>query len=280
MRAFMSAARTDTVSRTAMTFTALALGFAWLYWLAVVLWRKGVLPFSMESGDFFPQSVLGAVLWAILSNFGPAIAGFIAVGRGAPRLARSIIQWRIPARLYVLGLFGLGINLGVVIAGVAAGQLRFAPQVTVAKAVLVFFPMVFLDGPFGEEIGWRGVLLPELLQRFSALTAALLVGVVWYLWHVPLYLVSGRMTDLGAHVEFLYSCLALSILFTWFFLKSAGSTFLAIYLHAFSNYFTFLRVKLFVRSGPPTLLLAVYVILLSAMAIVAAIALSRRRLVS
>jgi uncharacterized protein len=44
----------------------------------------------------------------------------------------------------------------------------------------------FLFGPFGEEFGWRGFLLPRLVRRFSVVLACLIVGVIWAVWHWPL----------------------------------------------------------------------------------------------
>ena len=120
------------------------------------------------------------------------------------------------------------------------------------------------------------MLLPQLMQRFSPLAAALVVGVVWYAWHVPLYAADDKLPGLGEHLFFLFTCLALSVIMTWFFVKSNASTFLMIYLHDAANYSTFLRFKLFpkVASSPwPT---AVYAVLLLTLATVAAVALVRR----
>jgi len=135
--------------------------------------------------------------------------------------------------------------------------------------------MAAIDGPLGEEIGWRGVLLPQLMQRVSPLAASLVVGVVWYAWHVPLYAAEDKLPGLGEHVFFLYTCLALSVIFTWFFLKSNASTFLMIYVHDASNYATFLRAKLFPKDATSPWPLAVYAALLLVLACAAAIVLAR-----
>ena len=42
-------------------------------------------------------------------------------------------------------------------------------------------------GPLGEELGWRGFALPRLLDLMPALPAALLLGVVWWVWHLPAF---------------------------------------------------------------------------------------------
>jgi membrane protease YdiL (CAAX protease family) len=272
----------DPAIRTAALFTVLALGFAVLYWLATVLSRSGVLPFSMEHGDgFFRKSIPGTIVWLLFDCFGPALAAVIALavcrGRAAVvELGRSIVRWRVPPWLYVAAWFLVVVNLAVVVAGYATHSLQYGPSgLSLGKFVLFFFAMAFFDGPLGEEIGWRGVLLPELMRKVSPLAAASIVGVVWYAWHVPLYAVEGKLRGVFEHLFFLYTCVALSIVFTWFFLKSKGSTFLMIYLHDATNFATFVRFKLFHRLAVTRGPAIAYGAALLVFAILAAIALRR-----
>jgi membrane protease YdiL (CAAX protease family) len=273
---------TDRALRTSALFTALALGFSIVYWMMVSLSRSGVVPFSMESDGFFRASVPGSVAGLLLRDFGPALAGVIAIavcrGRSALRgLLRSIVRWRVPAWLYVVAWFGLALNAGVIVAGLAIGTLQFDPTAFVPmKFVMLFFVMALLDGPLGEEIGWRGVLLPELLRRLSPVSAAVIVGVVWYAWHVPLYAADDKLPGLAEHAIFLYTCIALSLIFTWFFMESRASTFLMVYLHNATNYSTLLRFKLFAKVGESRLPALVYVVLLLIGAVLATLALARR----
>lgn len=273
--------RSEPALRTAVVFTALALGFAVIYWIVAVLSRAGTLPFSMEHEGFGRASLPGNVVWLVFSNFGPALAAVIALAlcRGREALAelgRSLVRWRIPPWLYVAAWFNLVLNAAVVATGYATGTLHFdASAFAPLKFVLFFFVMAAIDGPLGEEIGWRGVLLPQLMQRISPLGAALVVGVVWYAWHVPLYAAEDKLPALDDHVLFLISCLALSVIMTWFFLKSNASTFLMIYVHDASNYATFLRAKLFPKLASSPWPTTVYFVLLSLLACVAAIALVR-----
>jgi len=278
--------RSDPAIKTAVLFTALALGFACVYAAAVAMAHMGILPFSMEHEGFGRASFMGSVVWLVFSNFGPALAAVIAVaiyrGRaGLANLWRSVVQWRVPGSLYRFAWFGILINAAVVIAGYATHSVQFdASALDPLKFAMLFFVMAIVDGPLGEEIGWRGVLLPELLRRMSPLSAAVIVGIVWYAWHVPSYATEDKLMGLGEHAIFLYTCIALSLIMTWFFLKSRGSTFLMIYLHDATNYSTFLRSKLFPKIAASPVPIIVYMVLLLIFALLAAAALARRKAAS
>jgi len=107
----------------------------------------------------------------------------------------------------------------------------------------------------GEEFGWRAYLLPKLMRRFSggepvpggsldaaaARKASLLIGVIWGVWHFPLYIMGmssdpsmtpGRLLAyLGLAV--LSTC-AMSVLLCWVTLRS-GSVWPASIGHGFIN---------------------------------------------
>lgn len=57
--------------------------------------------------------------------------------------------------------------------------------------VLVAFGNEAIRGPLGEELGWRGFALSHLQRRYSPLVSALIVGLLWGLWHTPIWFTSG-----------------------------------------------------------------------------------------
>jgi membrane protease YdiL (CAAX protease family) len=68
---------------------------------------------------------------------------------------------------------------------------------------------------FGEEFGWRGYLLPQLLRAMPATPAALLVGAIWGAWHAPLILLDGFNfpNDRPLGVVFMIAlCMAMSLI--------------------------------------------------------------------
>lgn len=237
--------------RIAIVFTVLALGFACLYWALIVMGQRGDLPFAMGPFGFSMEgnSIPGLLLDCLLRVFGPAVAAMLTIalfqGRaGFREWSARLTRWRQPGYLYLLVFLGpLAVSAVIVVVGYGLGMISFEPSgVHVLKFAVFFVAMIFLDGPLGEELGWRGLLLPELLKKISPLKAGLVVGVIWYLWHIPLYLADGKpIHPLG----YLINVVTLSVIFTWFYLKSGQSVFLTILLHNTSNFGLFLLIKCF-----------------------------------
>jgi membrane protease YdiL (CAAX protease family) len=95
-----------------------------------------------------------------------------------------------------------------------------------------------LGGSLGEELGWRGFLLPELLKRYRPLAASLILGVIWGLWHLPIDIYAGYgLEGLAAVPVRVMTAIALSIVFTWFYLQSKGNLLIAMILHTAANFY-------------------------------------------
>jgi membrane protease YdiL (CAAX protease family) len=90
----------------------------------------------------------------------------------------------------------------------------------------------------GEEIGWRGFLVPELAKRYSFTATAILSGAIWALWHVPIIVFAGYNAGTGWYGLAVASAnmIGLSFVLAWLRLKS-GSLWTAVILHASNNRF-------------------------------------------
>lgn len=97
---------------------------------------------------------------------------------------------------------------------------------------------LLIIGPLSEEIGWRGYALGRLQARWNALTSSLIVGLVWALWHLPLFMMAGTSQhELGLpFIGFLVGMMAVSVLFTWLHNNTAGSIWTAIFFHWLYTY--------------------------------------------
>jgi len=99
---------------------------------------------------------------------------------------------------------------------------------------------VLLDiGPLGEELGWRGFLLPRLLEKYGDLKASVILGLVWGFWHLPLFLFSEWRGDVPVWLALaLYPVTTISIAYvmTKFHHAGRGSVLVAILYHGVVNY--------------------------------------------
>ena len=208
--------------RTAVSFTALAIGLSWAVWL----------PLAWSASDS-PIKDLG--------SFGPALAALIVVmarsGRREPWLSR-LRAWRVPFRWYALVLVGpVIVCAAVVLVAQAPGStdLHFNDPTQLYLVVPVFLFVLVLGGPLGEEPGWRGLLLPTLAERTTCPVAGLIVGVVWAIWHLPLFLIPGTpQADLPV-VAYLTLTVALGVIYGSLAQDTHASVPVAIVLHTASN---------------------------------------------
>jgi membrane protease YdiL (CAAX protease family) len=224
-------------------FFALAFGISWAIWIGLAAAGLGI------------GTPAGAVL-NVLAIAGPSIAALvlsIALGQGQLRslLARFSLS-RVSGRWLTIAL---GLPLAMMVIALAASVAVLGaprPNLTVAllSVLLVeFVRILFLGGPLGEELGWRGFALPRLQQHQTALTSSVLLGLIWGLWHIPLYFVPGtgqyELLRTGASPAFAIGgfvgwTIGLSVLFTWLFNQTRGSLVVVIAFHTAVNLAAFL----------------------------------------
>ena len=87
----------------------------------------------------------------------------------------------------------------------------------------------------GEEIGWRGYALPLLASNLGLCGASLLLGILWALWHLPLFFIQGGGSEGQSFPIYLLHVMALSVAFAWLYWKSDGSLLLVMLMHASAN---------------------------------------------
>jgi membrane protease YdiL (CAAX protease family) len=116
-----------------------------------------------------------------------------------------------------------------------------SPDIDRVAALPVAAGLSVLVGPLGEELGWRGFLLPRLAERMDLLSASLLVGVVWTFWHAPLFwapsgsLISGAPVTVQSVAVFVAIVAGLSCLIAWVWHHARGSVVLTILMHLSIN---------------------------------------------
>jgi membrane protease YdiL (CAAX protease family) len=215
-------------------FLATALLWTWTIWLALAL---AGLPAWQAPGR-----------WLIyLGGVGPLVMGLWfqhrhSGGQGLGDLWQRLVDpTRAPLWLWALALLlipALSLAAHGVLWLAGDDALRLALPGGSLGAALGLMAFLFLFGPLPEEIGWRGYGLDALRACASPLGAALVLGLVWGAWHLPLFVVDGYYDAFGAApalAPFLWSILMKSILMTWGYLASDRSLLLMVVFHFMVN---------------------------------------------
>ena len=154
------------------------------------------------------------------------------------------LGWRAgPLRFWLWGygspiVYASIVYLLVWVSGLGAIDEEVRQRLT-ASRLLLFIPGTLMSGvtALGEEIGWRGFLVPRLNARYGFVVASLATGLIWAVWHFPLLL----FADYNAGTPWWYGAtcftilvLGMSFLFSWLRLES-GSVWPAVWMHASHN---------------------------------------------
>jgi len=201
-------------------------------------------------------------------TFGPSVSGLILAylfgGKDEIRsLLRSMLRVRIGAGWLLFAFFVLPAVSAVtcLIFWLAGGALP-QPEFEVWLIPVAFLYILVLMGPLGEEAGWRGFALRRMLRVASPVKSALVLGVVWTLWHLPLFFIEGTtqhaLTGFGflaALVCYLLYTVMISVLITLLFVKSRGNVLAAMIFHTMGNLSLGAMPLVFSKSGAALLLL-------------------------
>lgn len=212
-------------NHSVVVFFVIVFAYSWFVWIGGY-----ALP-GTEVGDNVSQ------LWSVPGSWGPLIAAALvlrATGGDLRAWAAQAGKWRVKPRWYLVAL-GLPVLLkeaaALVLVSVGV-TVRLAPPQ--AGSYIFNFLLVLLLAGGLEEFGWRGFALPRLQMNYSALSASLVIGVVWATWHLPIYL----MNDPQSYIPFLFSLLRIvpeAILLTWLYNSTNGSVLLCMLFHATYN---------------------------------------------
>jgi hypothetical protein len=106
---------------------------------------------------------------------------------------------------------------------------------TTASFLLLNLLYTLINGPLGEETGWRGFALPRLQRRFGALVSSLILGVIWACWHLPFYFISAGQDGIPFYI-YVVMVLAITIFITWIYNNTQGNLALCMLAHFCFNF--------------------------------------------
>jgi membrane protease YdiL (CAAX protease family) len=223
-----------------MAFVGLVRRFplAWYFGLAYAISALALVvigPPRLGGSASFPAAslVMFPVMVLCVGAAGVALTGLVA-GRAGLRQLRSRLTRLQPRWLVVLLLPPVAILLVLEVLRAVAGP-SFAP------GFLAFGIAAGVLAGFFEEVGWTGFAYPRMHARFGALGGAVLLGLLWGVWHFPVVDSLGAASPHGPALpaffaSFVAVLVGLRVLIAWVY-TNTGSVLLAQLLHASSTGF-------------------------------------------
>lgn len=224
--------------RHVICFVLLAYGFAWAIWAPLApavkdaLW-DGRTPDNFAATPVVTFGMYAPALAAVVMRLLISKEGFRGAVGPRPSLRMALGAVLIPMALVLI--------LVAIVTASDIGDATPGKPVGTLLAILTFVGVpVGAALAFGEEFGWRGYLLPKLLP-LGEVKAAIIVGLIWGPWHLPVLIVGLNypgQSILAVLVVFVLSATLLSLLHARFFVASGGSLLAVSLLHGSLNTFS------------------------------------------
>jgi uncharacterized protein len=169
-----------------------------------------------------------------LAVYAPAIAALTLILfrhgiDGARRFLSRLLFWRASIHWYVLLIVVVPLVF-YVSAFFKEGVYQNLFPFESAQAYLAALFLMAIKGPV-EEIGWRGLALPMLQRHLAPIWSGLVLGIIWGIWHIPAFLLSGLLHSAWSFAPFFIGVVAVSVIVTPMFNSSRGSILLPAAFH-------------------------------------------------
>jgi len=209
-------------------FTLITFAITWIAWWILVLIKQ-------DNSDIFKNTSFFLIFF--VGGIAPTVIPFLAIRFSDKKFKEfilSIIKFRLNIFYYVFGIFLIfGISyLEIWINTLINGSIWSGPSPDFISLVRLTLMMVVFGGL--EEFGWRGLLLPALSKIFKFQIAAFIVGVIWGIWHLPLFFMHGAAQYQSNFIVFAIQVIGLGFVLAWLY-RRTKSIFICVFFHAFSN---------------------------------------------
>ena len=204
-------------------FTVLTFIIVLSTWIPIIILSQFGITTINHAWIYFLQ-LLGAI--------SPTIASYIAMKKN--NRVKNFKEWiKIIFNVKIHILYYISAIASIAIFHILDRYFSGIVEIPPPHMIPIILLICFLMGGL-EEAGWRCILQPELEKKFGFIISAIITGLIWYVWHLPLFFISDTAQS-GFNIwMYLFICIMLSFLFGAF-RKISGSVFLIIIAHTLSN---------------------------------------------
>lgn len=217
-------------------FYVLTFAIAWTAWAPLLLHVRGVveLPIPFAIALFVCQTIgaFSPLISLLLIQRIKRTPGLVHDVLSKIRFKRVPLRWfLLPPLVPVAIAISTAIVHAFIYADVSVVILRPETVDELGWALIIVIPITFvvsmIGSPFGEEPGWRGYVFDHFAHSGRGYQGSALVAVLWWIWHVPLFMVLGVPSDGYSLLELLGH----SLLIDSFFLLSGRNLLAAMFYH-------------------------------------------------
>ncbi|MGS0972791.1 MAG: CPBP family glutamic-type intramembrane protease [Candidatus Izemoplasmataceae bacterium] len=208
-----------------------------LFTFALTYLSHGMLALLTSQNIIEFSSLMGQLLF-IIGGSSPTIFAFIFILKNAPTKAKKEFISKIFSLHHNIIFWVFAILTPIVLGGIfqlfsiLLTDHSFSP----ANPIYTFFMILIVSILFGglEEVGWRGYLQEHLMPKISLIPLSIGIGVIWGLWHIPLFFIKEVSHYDFAFIPFLLGAVMFSTFLTWLYAKTR-SILLVVIFHASIN---------------------------------------------
>jgi uncharacterized protein len=196
------------------------------------------LAYLINNGVTTTNDTLGLFLY-FLGGSASTYVAYIAIKLAKEERIKDfharVFKFNVPLKYYIIALL---VPIGIIVIGqgfyyVFNQSLSFEFSTINLQLIPLFFISSVIFGGI-EEFGWRGIIQESLFNRYHLLLINLFIGVVWTLWHIPIFFMIGQAHYQTSFLIFFISCVGYSSFMTYLYAKTR-SVLITIVFHTMIN---------------------------------------------
>ncbi|QMS85286.1 type II CAAX endopeptidase family protein [Candidatus Xianfuyuplasma coldseepsis] len=224
-----------------IVYFAVTFGFSWLVWSPFILAGFGLYPMSETLSSLMMLAV-------IIGAFGPLVGAVVVqykIGRWpqVKSFLKHCLRFRTKPLYYILAIvipFGVTVIAHYITTGFGISNLPttlMPEELTISPVVLVlpYALLMLVLGGGQEEFGWRGFAQDKLQDKFGILLGSSFLGLMWGLWHAPLWIMPGEGHENYSFIAFVLFTIIFSIMISILYNISDKKMVIPWVMHAASN---------------------------------------------
>ncbi|MCJ7696261.1 MAG: CPBP family intramembrane metalloprotease [Anaerolineaceae bacterium] len=228
-----------TSNRKPWKFFLLTFAYSWIIWIPSVLDGIGIaLPFDVSKYS---------IVVVVIGAFAPLLAAITLVAKesgwkGTKAFLGQVLDFRVKPIYFVIAL-ALPLLIHAIahylapVVGLDVAKTLFPTENSPQPIILAipYFILMLIIGGGQEEFGWRGYAQEPLQKKMGVIPASLVIGVVWGIWHFPLWFMTGDLHSAYSFFAFVMMTTSISLVYAWLYNSSGKKLIIVMFFHAMNN---------------------------------------------